>query len=125
MIYDLRFTIYCLRFTIHDFTLTPPDAAHPPSTHQDYFVEVDVVMPAHTELWRAHDLAQRLQDQIERLPGVERAFVHVDHETEHRPVRAWRGHSARFLAGLIVLLLLLLSCRSIGSTSESCARACG
>jgi Dimerisation domain of Zinc Transporter len=54
---------------------------------QDYFVEVDVVMPANTELWRAHDLAQRLQDKIELLPNVERAFVHVDHETEHRPVR--------------------------------------
>ncbi|KAF8588346.1 CDF-like metal transporter [Ramaria rubella] len=51
----------------------------------DYFVEVDVVMPANTELWRAHDLAQRLQDKIELLPNVERAFVHVDHETEHRP----------------------------------------
>lgn len=51
----------------------------------DYFVEVDVVMPANTELWKAHDVAQRLQDKIELLPGVERAFVHVDHETEHRP----------------------------------------
>jgi len=51
----------------------------------DYFVEVDVVMPGNTELWKAHDLAQRLQDKIELLPNVERAFVHVDHETEHRP----------------------------------------
>ncbi|KIJ53622.1 hypothetical protein M422DRAFT_58488 [Sphaerobolus stellatus SS14] len=51
----------------------------------DYFVEVDVVMPANTELWKAHDVAQRLQDKIELLPGVERAFVHVDHETDHRP----------------------------------------
>lgn len=53
---------------------------------QDYFVEVDVVMPANTELWRAHDVAQKLQDQIEILPRVERAFVHVDHEATHRPV---------------------------------------
>jgi hypothetical protein len=44
-------------------------------------------MPGNTELWKAHDLAQRLQDKIELLPNVERAFVHVDHETEHRPVR--------------------------------------
>lgn len=49
-------------------------------------MEVDVVMPADTELWKAHDVAQRLQDQIELLPNVERAFVHVDHETQHRPV---------------------------------------
>ncbi|KIJ53620.1 hypothetical protein M422DRAFT_42726 [Sphaerobolus stellatus SS14] len=51
----------------------------------DYFVEMDVVMPANTELWKAHDVAQRLQDKIELLPGVERGFVHVGHETDHRP----------------------------------------
>lgn len=51
----------------------------------DFYVEVDIVMPADTELWKAHDVAQRLQDQIELLPDVERAFVHVDHETQHPP----------------------------------------
>jgi len=43
-------------------------------------------MPAKTELWKAHDVAQVFQDKLELLPGVERAFVHIDHETEHRPV---------------------------------------
>jgi hypothetical protein len=56
-------------------------------SHQDYFVEVDVVMEADTPLWKAHDLSQQLQDKIEVLPNVERAFVHVDHETTHYPVR--------------------------------------
>ncbi|KAG6817560.1 hypothetical protein H0H87_006937 [Tephrocybe sp. NHM501043] len=51
----------------------------------DYFVEVDVVMDADTPLWKAHDLSQQLQDKIEVLPNVERAFVHVDHETTHTP----------------------------------------
>jgi len=51
----------------------------------DYFVEVDVVMDANTPLWKAHDLSQQLQDKIEVLPNVERAFVHVDHETSHIP----------------------------------------
>ncbi|TBU46164.1 CDF manganese transporter [Dichomitus squalens] len=51
----------------------------------DYFVELDVVMSADTPLWRAHDVAEKLQDKIEALPGVERAFVHVDHETSHAP----------------------------------------
>ncbi|KAI0059433.1 hypothetical protein BV25DRAFT_1828957 [Artomyces pyxidatus] len=51
----------------------------------DYFVEVDVVMDASTPLWKAHDLSQQLQDKIEVLPNVERAFVHVDHETTHTP----------------------------------------
>jgi hypothetical protein len=27
-----------------------------------------------------------LQDKLEVLPGVDRAFVHVDHETTHAPV---------------------------------------
>jgi hypothetical protein len=52
-------------------------------------VEVDVVMQADTPLWKAHDLSQQLQDKIEVLPNVERAFVHVDHETTHYPVCAW------------------------------------
>ena len=55
---------------------------------QDFFVELDVVMNADTPLWKAHDIAERLQDKIEALPGVERAFVHVDHETSHAPVRS-------------------------------------
>jgi len=51
----------------------------------NYFVEVDIVMHANTPLWKAHDISQQLQDKLETLPGVERAFVHVDHETTHRP----------------------------------------
>jgi hypothetical protein len=43
-------------------------------------------MAGETPLWRAHDLAQALQDKIEVLPGVDRAFVHIDHETTHAPV---------------------------------------
>ena len=53
----------------------------------EYFVEIDVVMPGDTPLWKAHDVAQQLQDKIEVLPNVGRAFVHVDHETDHTPVR--------------------------------------
>ena len=44
-------------------------------------------MDANTPLWKAHDLSQQLQDKIEVLPNVGRAFVHVDHETTHVPVR--------------------------------------
>jgi len=51
----------------------------------EYFVEVDVVMAADTPLWKAHDLSQQLQDKIEVLPNVGRAFVHVDHESTHTP----------------------------------------
>ncbi|KAH9831261.1 cation efflux family-domain-containing protein [Rhodofomes roseus] len=51
----------------------------------NYFVEVDIVMHADTPLGKAHDISQQLQDKIEVLPNVERAFVHVDHETTHAP----------------------------------------
>ena len=43
-------------------------------------------MDASTPLWKAHDISQQLQDKIEVLPNVERAFVHVDHEYTHAPV---------------------------------------
>ncbi|KAH8094713.1 cation efflux family-domain-containing protein [Cristinia sonorae] len=51
----------------------------------EYYVEIDVVMDASTPLWKAHDISQQLQDKIEVLPNVDRAFVHVDHETTHAP----------------------------------------
>ncbi|KAJ7492279.1 CDF-like metal transporter [Mycena latifolia] len=51
----------------------------------DYFVEIDVVMDANTPLWKAHDVGQALQERIEVLPNVERAFVHVDFESTHTP----------------------------------------
>ncbi|KAJ6502636.1 CDF manganese transporter [Mycena vulgaris] len=51
----------------------------------DYFVEIDIVMAADTPLSKAHDVSQALQERIEVLPNVERAFVHVDYETTHTP----------------------------------------
>ncbi|KAJ7712420.1 CDF-like metal transporter [Mycena metata] len=51
----------------------------------DYVVEIDIVMDAETPLWKAHDISQALQDKIEQLPNVGRAYVHVDHEISHKP----------------------------------------
>ncbi|PWN52303.1 hypothetical protein IE53DRAFT_405218 [Violaceomyces palustris] len=48
-----------------------------------YIVEIDIVMHPETPLWKSHDLSQALQDSLEDLPMVERAFIHVDHEVEH------------------------------------------
>ena len=33
----------------------------------------------------AHDIGQELQDRLETLAEVERAFVHLDWETSHAP----------------------------------------
>ncbi|PWW79781.1 hypothetical protein C7212DRAFT_273400 [Tuber magnatum] len=48
-------------------------------------VEVDVVMSATTALQVTHDVAEELQVKLESLPDVERAYVHVDYETSHKP----------------------------------------
>ncbi|KAG0227406.1 hypothetical protein BGW42_002961 [Actinomortierella wolfii] len=52
------------------------------------FVEVDIVMARDSPLPLAHDIGESLQEALECLDNVERAFVHididVDHEIEHR-----------------------------------------
>jgi Dimerisation domain of Zinc Transporter len=84
-----RRPIYPLLFRVALFVFSPPFLALVLDVlFKDYFVEVDVVMDANTPLWKAHDISQQLQDKIEVLPNVGRAFVHVDHETTHIPVSA-------------------------------------
>ncbi|KAJ8523076.1 hypothetical protein ONZ45_g437 [Pleurotus djamor] len=65
--------------------ITQVDTVRAYHSGPDYFVEVDIVMDATTPLWKAHDLSQELQDKLETLPNVERAFVHVDYEATHYP----------------------------------------
>ena len=48
-------------------------------------VEVDIVMDAQTSLRTTHDVAEALQIKLESLPDVERAYVHIDFETSHKP----------------------------------------
>ncbi|TVU22085.1 hypothetical protein EJB05_31764, partial [Eragrostis curvula] len=50
-----------------------------------YFVEVDIVLPGDMPLSQAHDIGESLQEKLEQLSEVERAFVHVDFEFTHRP----------------------------------------
>lgn len=49
-------------------------------------VEVDIVIDRNERLEVAHDVAEELQMKLEKLPDVERAFVHIDYETSHKPV---------------------------------------
>ncbi|KAF2757151.1 hypothetical protein EJ05DRAFT_440626 [Pseudovirgaria hyperparasitica] len=48
-------------------------------------VEVDIVMEPEETLKRTHDVAEDLQKKLESLPDVERAYVHVDYDTDHPP----------------------------------------
>ena len=54
-------------------------------------VEVDIVMDPNETLRATHDVAEELQSKLESLPDVERAYVHVDYETSHKPVSLARG----------------------------------
>lgn len=50
-----------------------------------YFVEVDIELPEDLPLKEAHAIGESLQIKIEELPEVERAFVHLDYECDHKP----------------------------------------
>ncbi|KAL7098118.1 hypothetical protein ACP275_10G185100 [Erythranthe tilingii] len=50
-----------------------------------YFVEVDIELPEDLRLIEAHAIGESLQIKIEELPEVERAFVHLDYECDHKP----------------------------------------
>jgi cation diffusion facilitator family transporter len=52
--------------------------------------EVDVVMNAASSLRDTHDVAEELQSKLEDLPDIERAYVHVDYETTHKPEHAFK-----------------------------------
>ena len=48
-------------------------------------MEVEVVVPPETPVRVAHDVGLAMQDEIERMAEVERAFVHVDYERRRTP----------------------------------------
>ncbi|XP_058727407.1 metal tolerance protein 4-like [Vicia villosa] len=50
-----------------------------------YFVEVDIELPKDIPLTESHNIGESLQTKLEKLKEVERAFVHVDFECQHRP----------------------------------------
>jgi len=52
--------------------------------------EVDVVMDPDATLMETHDVAEELQIKLESLPDVERAYVHVDYETTHKPEHGFK-----------------------------------
>ena len=51
----------------------------------NYLVEVDIQLAPDMQLQEAHDIGESLQQKLESLDEVERAFVHLDFETLHSP----------------------------------------
>ncbi|KAI1371517.1 hypothetical protein F4677DRAFT_308661 [Hypoxylon crocopeplum] len=52
--------------------------------------EVDIVMDSDEPLRNTHDVSEGLQIELEKLPDVERSYVHVDYETTHKPEHAYK-----------------------------------
>lgn len=50
-----------------------------------YFVEVDIELAENLPLREAHNIGESIQIMLEKLPEVERAFVHLDFECDHKP----------------------------------------
>ena len=50
-----------------------------------FIVEIDIVLPEEMPLNEAHDIGESLQQKLESLSEVERAFVHCDYEATHKP----------------------------------------
>ncbi|EAX95098.1 cation efflux family protein [Trichomonas vaginalis G3] len=48
-----------------------------------YFAELHVIVPGHIPIGVAHWIGESLQLKIERVPDIERAWVHVDVETHN------------------------------------------
>lgn len=55
--------------------------------------EVDIVMDPSQSLRDSHDVAEALQFKLEDLPDIERAYVHIDYETTHKPEHALKKDS--------------------------------
>ncbi len=51
----------------------------------NFLVEVHIVLPEEMSVKVAHDIQETLQQKLEILTEVERAFVHIDYETHHDP----------------------------------------
>jgi len=47
--------------------------------------QVDIKLSEDMRLREAHTIGESLQEKIEKLPEVERAFVHIDFESTHKP----------------------------------------
>ena len=46
----------------------------------DYLVEVDIVLSEDMQIKDSHDLGETLSIKLERIPGIERVYVHMDYD---------------------------------------------
>eukprot|EP01118_Nematostelium_gracile_P000532 TRINITY_DN1059_c0_g1_i1.p1 TRINITY_DN1059_c0_g1~~TRINITY_DN1059_c0_g1_i1.p1 ORF type:complete len:415 (+),score=98.47 TRINITY_DN1059_c0_g1_i1:84-1328(+) len=77
-----QITYFCWR---HDVRIKKIDTVRAFHFGLGFIVEVDIVLPPEMNLKEAHDIGQNLQDKLEQIHPVDRAFVHLDYETSHEP----------------------------------------
>ncbi|KAF1807481.1 cation efflux family-domain-containing protein [Mucor lusitanicus] len=63
--------------------ITAVDTVRAYTMGERLLVEVDIILPPDCPLKEAHDVGEALQDALELLENVERAFVHLDYNAEH------------------------------------------
>jgi divalent metal cation (Fe/Co/Zn/Cd) transporter len=51
----------------------------------NYFADVNIGLSRSMPLAMAHDIGMELQDQLETMDDIERAFVYLDYEYTHMP----------------------------------------
>jgi divalent metal cation (Fe/Co/Zn/Cd) transporter len=51
----------------------------------NFLVEVEIILPENMTVKESHELSESLLRKLERLPEVDRAFVHIDYEWDHDP----------------------------------------
>ncbi|XP_074567856.1 metal tolerance protein 4-like [Curcuma longa] len=76
--------------TRHDRRIKHVDTVRAYTFGSLYFVEVDIELPGELPLSEVHAVAESLQEKIEKVPEVERAFVHADFESTHKPEHSVR-----------------------------------
>ena len=69
----------------HDKRIMEVDTCRAYHAGNNFVVEVDIVLPPDMPLKEAHDIGEALQFKLESLGNVERAFVHIDYESDHKP----------------------------------------
>eukprot|EP00301_Raphidiophrys_heterophryoidea_P023038 c7041_g1_i1.p1 GENE.c7041_g1_i1~~c7041_g1_i1.p1 ORF type:complete len:471 (-),score=139.89 c7041_g1_i1:371-1732(-) len=56
----------------------------------NFLVEIDLVLPKDMRLEVAHEIGESLQEKLEQLDVVQRAFVHLDFDVTHKPEHTGR-----------------------------------
>ena len=69
----------------HDSRIQQVDTCKAYYSGSNFVVEIDIVLPPEMPLHEAHDIGESLQKKLECLANVERAYVHIDYETDHAP----------------------------------------